>query len=332
MKLPQDANVGALAAICIFLFIYGMNFLKGTSLFSRSVYYYAKYTDVSGLLPGSKVMFSGMPVGQIRKTWYDTNQKKVIVEFDVQRDIQIPKDSHAIIYGADILGTKALLLSLGQNKEMAQNGDYLTDSVQIGMVDRAMEQVQPIKVKLESALDEVNLLAKSVRNVIEDSVHYRIQTMLTNFQTISHNLAVTSKGLPALVSTFDSVAGNAQVLTQALANNKDNLNKIFKNVANLSDSLVNTSGDLKTLMSNAQQMLAQLKGLVSDINEGKGTAGKIIKGDELHSQIIKVTESLDALLVEFKEHPKRFVHFSVFGKKDKVQNPLPKSEKKEKKK
>jgi len=297
-------------------------------MFSRSVYLYAKYTDVSGLLPGNKVMFSGMPVGQVRKTWYDETQKKVIVEFDVDNNIRVPKDSYAIIYGADILGTKALLLGFGKSQNIAITGDYLSDSIQIGLMDRAMEQVQPIKVKLESTLDEVNKLAKSVRGVIEDTVHYRIRTMLVNFQTMSHNLANTTKNMPVLVAKFDSVAGNAQVLTKSLADNKENLNKIFKNVASLSDSLAGASGDLKSLMGNAQQMLAQLKTLVSDINEGKGSAGKILKGDELHSQIIKVTDSLDALLVEFKDHPKRFVHFSVFGKKDKPTNSLPVKEKK----
>ncbi len=315
-KIPNEVKIGILSAVTIVLFILGLNYLKGTSLFSKTKYYKAAFSDVNYLLSGNKVFFNGLVVGQVRAAEYNPETKKNDLTFDIDSKVQVPIDSKVVIFAYDMLGTMALKVILGSSSTIADNYAILKDSIQVGMVDKLTNELMPVKDKMTLALGDIDSLAKSIRHLIEDSSSYRIKTMLTNFQTMSHNLANSTAGLKGTLSKVDSIAGNAQVLTATLAGNKDKMDKIFKNVANLSDSLAQSP--LPSTIKTAEITLSELKLLLKEMNEGKGTVGKIMKTDSIHNQVVKVTNSLDALLIEFKEHPKRFVHFSLFGKKEKA--------------
>lgn len=322
-KYSKEIKVGIFTVVVVVLFIIGMNYLKGTSFFQTRIYLNAKYKHINGLMVGGKVTFNGYQIGQVRSIYIQPDTKDIVVTFDMNHLFEVPKNSIAMIYSIDFLGTKGIQLILG-NGEPCIAGDTLRDSVEVGMVDKAMTEIEPVKVKLETTLTEVNLLAQSIRKVIEDTTHYRIRTMLLNFQATTHHLVQTTQKLPQLLSKIDTIATNASVFTSTLTQEKENIQKIVRNVKLLSDSLAAGSGDIKQLMQNAQKTLSQLQNIAESINKGEGTIGKLLKGDELHQSIVKTTESLNALLVEFKEHPKRFVHFSLFGKKDKPQNSLKK--------
>ncbi len=322
-KYSKEIQVGILTVVVIVMFIIGMNYLKGTSFFQTRIYLSAKYKKIEGLMVGGKVLYNGYQMGQVRSIYIDPQSKDIVVTFDIAHLFDIPKNSIAMIHSTDFLGTKGIQLLLG-NGEPCVSGDTLRDSIEVGMVDKAMTEIEPVKVKLESTLTEVNLLAKSIRNVIEDSTHYRIQTMLANFQKTTHHLAQVSQKLPQIFIKLDTIATNTTTITSALAQEKENIQKIVRNAMLLSDSLAAGAGDIKQLMQSAQKTLSELQTIVRTINNGEGTIGKLLKGDELHQSIVKTTESLNALLIEFKEHPKRFVHFSLFGKKDKPQNNLKK--------
>lgn len=320
-KYSKEIKVGIFTVVVIVMFIIGMNYLKGTSFFQTRIYLNAKYKQINGLMVGGKVMYNGLQLGQVRSIYVEPQTKDIIVSFDIAHVFDIPKNSTAMIYSIDFLGTKGIQLLLGSGEPCAA-GDTLRDSLEVGMVDKAMTEIEPIKVKLETTLTEVNLLAKSIRNVIEDSTNYRIQTMLAHFQKTTYHLSQSTQKLPQLLAKFDTIASNTSTITGTLANEKENIQKIVHNAKLLSDSLAAGAGDIKQLMQNAQKTLAELQGIIKTINNGEGTIGKLLKGEELHQSMVKTTESLNALLVEFKEHPKRFVHFSLFGKKDKPQNSL----------
>ncbi len=326
-KYSKEIKVGIFTVIVVVMFIIGMNYLKGTSFFQSRISLNAKYKQINGLMVGGKVLYNGYQLGQVRSIYIDPQSKDIVVNFDLAHVFDIPKNSVAMIHSVDFLGTKGIQLIMGSGDPCVA-GDTLKDSLEVGMIDKAMTEIEPVKIKLESTLTEVNLLAKSIRNVIEDSTNYRIQTMLAHFQQTTYNLSQSTKKLPQLLAKFDTIASNTSTITGTLAQEKENIQKIVHNAKLLSDSLAAGSGDIKQLMQNAQKTLAELQGIVKSINNGEGTIGKLLKGDELHQSIVKTTESLNALLVEFKEHPKRFVHFSLFGKKDKPQNSLPKSDKK----
>jgi len=322
-KYSKEVKVGIFTIIVVIMFIIGMNYLKGTSFFQSRISLNARYKNIDGLMVGGKVLFNGYHLGRVNAIQIDPISKDIIVTFDVAHAFDIPKNSIAMIHSTDFLGTKGIQILMG-NGEPCITGDTLKDSLEVGMINKAMTEIEPVKIKLESTLTEVNLLAKSIRNLIEDSSHYRIKTMLANFQATTQHLAQTTQKLPQLITKFDTIAANTRTFTSTLAQEKNNFQKIVQNVKLLSDSLASGAGDIKQLMQNAQKTLNQLQNITESINKGEGTIGKLLKGDELHQSIIKTTESLNALLVEFKEHPKRFVHFSLFGKKDKPQNTIKK--------
>lgn len=326
-KFSKEVKVGIFTVVTIVMFIIGMNYLKGTSFFQTRIYLNAKYKQIDGLMVGAKIMYNGYQLGQVRDIVIDPQTKDIIVSFDIADMFPIPKNSTAMIYSTDFLGTRGIQLLLGNASETCVTGDFLKDSIAVGAIDKAMTEIEPVKIKLTATLDEVNKLAKSIRNVIEDSTNYRLQTILANFQKTTHNLVAATQKLPNLTQKIDTMLTNTNELIASFNQQKQNIWAIVANVKTLSDSLAAGSSSIKQLMQNAQNTLQQLQQIAQKINQGDGTIAKFLSTDEFHKAVVETTQSLNALLIEFKEHPKRFVHFSLFGKKDKPQNSLPSNKK-----
>ncbi|MCS7073392.1 MAG: hypothetical protein NZ108_02885, partial [Bacteroidia bacterium] len=232
--------------------------------------------------------------------------------FDVNKPIKIPKDSKVTITPMDIIGTKALIIHLGSSQEIAQPESTLPDSVAMPLTDKLMTEILPLKTKIESAVTEVTQLAHNMAVLTSDTLKFR--SIVSNLNTLSGNMAASTQGLD---KRLKEITESAASIMNNFKKNNDVINRIMTNSAKMTDTLAANSGELRLAITNARRSMEQLDTMLISINSGKGSVGKLMKDEALYNNLTASAKSLDNLLIEFKEHPKRFVHFSVFGRKDK---------------
>ena len=277
MKIKREAKlaIAAIAAVCIL--IWGINFLKGTSLFDSKTTYYGIYDKVDGLKVSSGVMYRGYQVGQVSKIVFVGDRlEKVLVEFFLKEDLALPKDSKALIQSADLMGSKVINLLSGSSNEPLQDGDTLTAEVERGMMEAVGEQIVPFKRKAERllvSLDSVLVIMQEVldmeaRENLKGSIRNLNQT-LSNLEGASDNL---NKMLDGETGQVGRVLAHVEGIAGNLERNNENVSNILGNVSALSDSL--RQADLKGLVGQAEQVAAQMDSLLMKINKGEGTVGE----------------------------------------------------------
>ncbi len=314
MKIKREAKlaIAAIAAVCIL--IWGINFLKGTSLFDSKTTYYGIYDKVDGLKVSSGVMYRGYQVGQVSKIVFVGDRlEKVLVEFFLKEDLALPKDSKALIQSADLMGSKVINLLSGSSNEPLQDGDTLTAEVERGMMEAVGEQIVPFKRKAERllvSLDSVLVIMQEVldmeaRENLKGSIRNLNQT-LSNLEGASDNLNKMLDGetgqVGRVLAHIEGIAGN-------LERNNENVSNILGNVSALSDSL--RQADLKGLVGQAEQVAAQMDSLLMKINKGEGTVGAFVKDSDLYYNLSEASENLNRFLVEFRHNPKKFIRLSL---------------------
>ena len=314
MKIKREAKlaIAAIAAVCIL--IWGINFLKGTSLFDSKTTYYGIYDKVDGLKVSSGVMYRGYQVGQVSKIVFVGDRlEKVLVEFFLKEDLALPKDSKALIQSADLMGSKVINLLSGSSNEPLQDGDTLTAEVERGMMEAVGEQIVPFKRKAERllvSLDSVLVIMQEVldmeaRENLKGSIRNLNQT-LSNLEGASDNL---NKMLDGETGQVGRVLAHVEGIAGNLERNNENVSNILGNVSALSDSL--RQADLKGLVGQAEQVAAQVDSLLMKINKGEGTVGAFVKDSDLYYNLSEASENLNRFLVEFRHNPKKFIQLSL---------------------
>ena len=314
MKIKREAKlaIAAIAAVCIL--IWGINFLKGTSLFDSKTTYYGIYDKVDGLKVSSGVMYRGYQVGQVSKIVFVGDRlEKVLVEFFLKEDLALPKDSKALIQSADLMGSKVINLLSGSSNEPLQDGDTLTAEVERGMMEAVGEQIVPFKRKAERllvSLDSVLVIMQEVldmeaRENLKGSIRNLNQT-LSNLEGASDNL---NKMLDGETGQVGRVLAHVEGIAGNLERNNENVSNILGNVSALSDSL--RQADLKGLVGQAEQVAAQMDSLLMKINKGEGTVGAFVKDSDLYYNLSEALENLNRFLVEFRHNPKKFIRLSL---------------------
>lgn len=314
MKIKREAKlaIAAIAAVCIL--IWGINFLKGTSLFDSKTTYYGIYDKVDGLKVSSGVMYRGYQVGQVSKIVFVGDRlEKVLVEFFLKEDLALPKDSKALIQSADLMGSKVINLLSGSSNEPLQDGDTLTAEVERGMMEAVGEQIVPFKRKAERllvSLDSVLVIMQEVldmeaRENLKGSIRNLNQT-LSNLEGASDNL---NKMLDGETGQVGRVLAHVEGIAGNLERNNENVSNILGNVSALSDSL--RQADLKGLVGQAEQVAAQVDSLLMKINKGEGTVGAFVRDSDLYYNLSEASENLNRFLVEFRHNPKKFIQLSL---------------------
>ena len=292
----KESKIAIVVIIAIFLLVWGIKFLKGTSLFSREQTFYAVYTDVEGLIPSNSVLLNGYKLGTVQSINLMNDKGDVLVEFTVERSVKLPKNTVAEVASSDLLGGKAIRIHLGDSKEYAKDGDTLQSAIEAGMLQQL--GVENMKTQLIVTLASVDTLIGNLNQMLNEQNQQHISNTLDNVEKITGNLSHATKDINALIAT-----------------NKESVNIILANLEQVTDSL--TKIQLTETVANANKMIDELTMVAQKLNQGEGTAGKFINDDAVYKNIEEVTANLNKLAIDLKEHPKRYVHFSVFGKKDK---------------
>jgi phospholipid/cholesterol/gamma-HCH transport system substrate-binding protein len=257
---------------------------------------------------GAKVTINGMDVGKVTKIDILPDFSGVRVDLSLRGDIDISKESDALLYESGLIGGKAISIVPAETGSLAEEGDQLPSKIKPGLTELINQQIAPLQSKIENMLTSADSLFAGVSNVM----NYETQD---NLKTLLKNLTTTIESINDISSRMVTVVDDNQAALKATLKNVEGTTS---NLEKMTDSLAairwgETANEIQFLVTN-------LTAITQPIAEGEGTIGQLIKNDSLYYHINASTEALEALLKDLKAHPKRYVHFSLFGRKEKPTN------------
>ncbi|MEN8187239.1 MAG: MlaD family protein [Bacteroidota bacterium] len=313
MKISRELKTGIVAILIIILFVWGYNFLKDRSLTDKTRIFYAEYENVQGLIPTSMITINGLKVGKVSDiTFHPTKPGILVVHMELKNEIEFTKNSVAQIYSPDFISGKSIKIELVEdNTEIAQNQDTLIGIVDEGILGMLNEQIAPLQSKVESFVVDTDSVMMNINKILDAKNRENIAESLQRLKASLSRLNNITKSVDGLLDSneekFDSILANADIT--------------MRNFSQISDSL--KKSDLPQTFAKLQTSLSGLSAMIDSIQGGSGNAGKLLTDEELYDNLTGASKELEELLREFKEHPKRFVHFSVFGKKEKSYQETP---------
>lgn len=299
MKLTKEIKIALVAIVGILIMYFGINFLKGMNLFSTNNAYYMTFDDIQGLGASTPIYADGYKVGTVDGMEYDYKENGPIkVKVDINKDLRIPQGSKAEIV-KDLMGNLQVNLLLANNpRERVEPGGVIPGAVNGGMMDKAANLI-PVVEKMLPKLDSI---LTSVNALLADPA---LAASLHNVETITSNLTVSTRELNTLMAGLNKqVPGMIGKANGVL----DNTNRLTANLASL---------DVQGTLNKVNQTLESAHLFTEKLNSNQGSLGLLMNDTKLYDNLTSTMSHADSLVIDLKAHPKRYVHFSVFGRKDK---------------
>ncbi|MGF1639007.1 MAG: MlaD family protein [Cyclobacteriaceae bacterium] len=310
MRISKELKVGIISIASLTILYFGFNYLKGINLLSSTNHYFAVYDDTGGLGVSNSVVINGLAVGRVSDiTILQNKENKILVRFDVEKSIKMGKGTVAKLANTDFLGSKALDLEVDNDfSSMLQKGDTLDSYIEAGITEFLAEKGAPLAEDLGVTIKNLNLL-------------------LSDFKTKSEHVDPAVNDLVEAMASFKYMMKNnektAGILLRNINKTTMELNDILVGLrplltkANQIADTINME-DIHASLEKTREVLTSFNQTIGNLNDGEGTAGKLLTDDSLYVNLNNTAASLDRLLVDFRERPKRYVHFSVFGRRDKA--------------
>jgi phospholipid/cholesterol/gamma-HCH transport system substrate-binding protein len=304
VKYTKEVKTALLAIVAILLFIFGYSFLKGKNWFDSSRTFYAVYNDVEGLSPSSPVTINGLKVGNVTNIGFLDTSGKLVVTFLVDNSFPFSENSVAEIYGGGLIGGKSLaIIPIYEEGETAQSGDTLQSAIEEGLLELVNERLTPLQEKIEKVIVSTDSLVNSFNEVMNPTTRENLKNSIAN-----------------LNATIASLNNSAQSVEGILNTNSPKLNRTFTNLDHMSTNLSNFSDtlvafDFNKVTDDIESAVSNFETVTHKLNSGEGTAGKLINDPAVFNNLERATNQLDELIQDVKLNPKRYVHFSIFGKK-----------------
>lgn len=315
MKLSKEVKVGFLAVVAGAILYFGFNFLKGSEILSDENEYYALYDNVGGLTVSNAVMLNGLSVGRVKDIRIlQERNNQLLVTLSVGNELKLPNTTVAALADGGLLGGKTINLLVEPGTALLNDGDTLRSMSEKGLQALIQERALPV---LKSA----------------DSLMITMRAVVGRFDSTAY---VVNRMLRTADATLGTVGGTVKTVDATVQENRANLAEVMANANRLSASLVETEKELKPLLGKANSVmdslrvislsqalnranatLASLQGTLADVQAGKGSAGKLLKDEAFYTNVNRTMVSLERLLTDLRQQPKRYVHFSLFGRKDK---------------
>ena len=305
LKLTREIKTAILVIISILLFIWGYSFLKGKNLFDTSNKLFVVYENVAGLAPSAPVTLNGLTIGKVNAINIKTDGK-LLVELSITNDFPISKSSIAEIYDSGLVGGRQIAIKPNlTDTNYTKSGDFLQASSKLGLADALAQQLEPLQSKLQLVLENANLLFTNVNEVLDANTKQNLKGSIAELNKTLSEFSVASKSINELI------ADNKSKLNSTLTN----FDKTSSNFAKMSDSLA--KANLGQTVKNLEKTLANVDKLMAEMEQGKGTLGKLMKDETMYNNFSNSSKELELLLQDLRLHPTRYVNVSLFGKKEK---------------
>ena len=306
MKLSREVKTGILVISGILLFIFGYNFLKNSNLFETDRIFYVKYDNVAGLAQSAPVTVNGLEVGQVKSIEFANENGGLMVTFSIEKDFAFSKNSTVLIYSSGFIGGNNLgIIPANDGAATAKSGDTLQGEIQAGMIDGIMDKFMPLEKSLEHTLARLDTVLVGISDVMDEDTKKNLRSSISNLNQTMASFNGVARDMKSLLNT------NKEKLNSTLSN----LDITAENFAKLSDSLAQI--ETGELVRNMETTISKLNSIAEGIDNGEGSVGKLLKDDKLYDNLTGASKQLEQLLEDMKLNPKRYVHFSLFGKKPK---------------
>jgi len=306
LKLSKEVKTGILAIGAILLLIFGYSFLKGTNLLEKNNEYFVKYENVEGLAKAAPVTINGLTVGKVQDITFSNKKGWLIVKFAIDRKVTFSKNSMVRIYSAGLIGGKSLAVYPDYtSNDIAKSGDTLRGETEDSMLSVVSKALGPLEKKVNNTLATVDTLLLNVNDILDDETRKNLKESIANLNV-----------------TLNSFSGVSQNLNNILDNNSGKLDNTFSNLDKTADNLSRLTDSLAQLetgklVTELQDVVSRIDRIVADVDEGNGSIGKLLKDETLYNNLEGASRQLEQLLQDVKLNPKRYVHISVFGKRQK---------------
>lgn len=309
MKLSNETKIGAFTAIAITILVLGYSYLRGNDVFSSSNKFYAIYQSVDGLTVSKPVLVNGFQIGRVSKMEL-RNNGHTVVEFKIDNQYNVPANTLAKLVSTDLLGGKAIVFELGTSNELAQDKDTLRADVAGSLA----ESLQPIQTKAENLMTKLDSSLAAINRILNPGFQRNVDRSFNSIANSLQTLEGTTKKIDYIVGSqtahINGIMTNAEAVSLNVKNATAGLPAVTSNLNRFSTDLANSN--VKQTMDNANKAVAGLEQTINKINTNKGTLGLLMNDDSLYRHLEFASKNLDALFIDVKANPKRYVHFSLF--------------------
>lgn len=313
MKIANETKVGILATVAIAILVLGYSFLKGNDVFTSENTYYATYDQVDGLTVSKPVFVNGYQIGRVSGLTL-RSRGDILTEFKIDKKYDIPENTIARIASTDLLGSKAIVFELGDAATYAGNGDTLQADIQQNIMDK----VEPVQKKAEAVFLMLDSVLTSINNTVnpdfQRNVNRSLASIANTLQTLENTAGQVDGMVGAEKSKISGILTNLESISTNMEQNNARISAVFANMETITDNAAKL--DFTQTMAKADKAVADLQSITSNLNEGDGSLGKLLNDDSLYNNLEDASKSLDKLIIDMKENPKRYLHFSVFGRKN----------------
>jgi phospholipid/cholesterol/gamma-HCH transport system substrate-binding protein len=314
MKVSQEVKVGLLAVVSLLMFYFGFRFLKGSDFFSSTHKYQAVYDNIDGLTASNPIRINGLSVGRVKAIEILQDQgNKLLVTLEINKDIRVTQGSKAFLEDDGLLGGKSIRLAIAPTAAVLDDGGKLIGIKESGLSALIREKTLPV-------LNNVDSLTYQLNRVV---AQFDQTGVLLNQTLRSANAAVGTLGLTVSENRagLQTTLANVNKLSSSLIETEKQLKPILAKADTFADSLQGLQ--LKQTLGSVNKTIDNLQHILADINSGRGSLGKLTSDEQLYRNVNATTASLEKLLTDLRENPKRYVHFSLFGRKEKPATTAP---------
>jgi phospholipid/cholesterol/gamma-HCH transport system substrate-binding protein len=309
LKISNEVKTAIFVILSSILFIIGYGFLKGSSFFNTHKTIYSIYNEVEGLVIGANVTINGMIVGKVTSIDFSDDYKGVQIGYTIPSELSLSKESKAVLYESGLIGGKAISIeALFSNSHIIEEGSFLKSKIKPGLTELINQQITPLQNKIERMLTSADSLFAGVSNVMNYETQDNLKKSLNNLSKSIQNINNLSNSMSKIISSNQTVINSTF----------KNIEKSSKNLSQITDSLA--LANISPMINNFNKIGKELGLILEKIQNNEGSLGNIINNQTLYQNLVSSSKALEDLIIDLNLNPKKYVHFSLFGKSEKKLN------------
>ena len=316
MKISNETKVGAITVISVAVLILGFNFLKGKKLWSSDTMITGKYGNVQGLQNSNPVIINGLQVGTVYKITTEKDMREILVDLNITKDIDIPKNSIAIIK-SNPLGTTSVEIKLGDAVENLKNKDIILTETSGGLFDDVLKKVDPVLYEVRKAVSSIDTLLGNFNSVLDPKAKGNIAEVLANLNQVTASMVSSTASLNGLLNAQTGALAkslnNVSSITSNFANNNEKINSVMSNLDKTTSKFATLN--LNKTLDTLDRAVNDLKNIIGKFDNNNGTLGKLMNDPTMYQNLASTGNKLNLLLDDIRVNPKRYINISLIGKK-----------------